>query len=88
MDRAGAQWRPHGGKDDIEMKEWDLQSLHKFMSIVEQEQNQEEAVPKSGLGVSIRYVLKVKHTILMAFRFTTPLSIGKWKLTHMKPESF
>jgi D-amino-acid oxidase len=51
IDRAGAQWRPHGGPDNQEMMEWDIQSLKYWTSLVDKEKKYNKEALKSGLGV-------------------------------------
>ena len=52
--RAGAQWRTHASNKDYEMQQWDLDSYHHWLRIIDDEKQKKaegKPVNVSGLGV-------------------------------------
>jgi hypothetical protein len=51
--RAGAHWRSHATKTDLEQQQWDMETYNHWLDIIKTEHEQEGGVGLSGLAVGV-----------------------------------
>jgi D-amino-acid oxidase len=66
-DRAGAHWRSHAGKEDLEQQQWDTETYKHMLEVIKTEESEPGQGQLSGLAV--RY----SHLVLSMLRLVANL---------------
>jgi hypothetical protein len=71
--RAGAHWRTHAKKEDLEQQSWDIETYHAWTKLVDEEKGKKTAgvvlKDKDISGIAVRItIIRPLPNILTVFR--------------------